>query len=318
MNFWKKIKKPIMCSAPMSGITDIAFRHMLSEYAKPDVIFTEFVSCDGLVSEGKEKLLSQLQFEKREKPIVAQLFGSKPENFYFSAKLCQKLGFDGIDINMGCPDKDVIKQNAGASLILQPELARKIIKATKEGSRKLPISVKTRIGYSQPEVEKWIKFLLEQKPAVITLHGRTKQQKYKGEVNWKEIKKAKALIKKSSSQTLLIGNGDIQSLKEADEKAKRYDLDGIMIGRALLNDPLLFNEKKSIHDLSIRERKSLLIEHVEVFNKKLSQRNFSDLKKFYSTYLSNFKGAKELRIKLMKADSPKELKNILKTNKIEL
>jgi len=312
-NFWQKLKKPIMCSAPMSGVTDAAFRYILAKYGKPDVIFTEFVSCDGLASEGKKKLLAQLQFDKSEQPIVAQLFGSTLENFYSTAKLCQKLGFDGIDINMGCPDKDVIKQRAGAHLIREPRLVSEIIKATKKGAGSLPVSVKTRVGYtSSQESASWISHLLKHSPAVITIHGRTKKQRYQGEVHWEKIKEAKLLAQKISPKTLIIGNGDIKTLGEAEKKAKTYNLDGIMIGRALLTNPLFFNKRRNIEDFSIQERVNLLLEHVILFKKLYPKRNFSDIKKFYSAYLSGFKGAKAFRIKLMKANDIKDLKKLLR------
>ncbi len=289
----------------MSGVTDVAFRFVLAKYGKPDVIFTEFISCDGLCSDGKKKLLKQLKFDKSEKPIVVQLFGAMPEHFYESAKLCQKLDFDGIDINMGCPDKDVIKQRAGAALIQNPVLAAEIINSTKKGAGNLPVSVKTRLGYSVIETEKWIDFLLKQNLTAITIHGRTKKQRYAGKVYWNEIKK----VKKMAQKTLIIGNGDVKTLNEAHALAKKYDLDGIMIGRALLSNPFLFNKNNS----AVPKKMEILIEHVELFEKFYPNRNFSDIKKFYKAYISGFPGASRFRLKLMKANNAKELKrHILK------
>ncbi len=310
-NFWQKFKKPIICSAPMSGVTDSAFRQILAKYGKPDVIFTEFVSCDGLCSEGKEKLLLQLGFNKSEKPIVAQLFGAIPKYFYKSAKLCQKLGFDGIDINMGCPDKDVIKQKAGAALIQDPDLASKIIKATKKGASSLPISVKTRLGYNIIETEKWIGFLLKQDLVTITIHGRTKKQRYTGKVYWDEIKKAKKIAQKMSPETLIIGNGDVKTLNEAYTLAERYSLDGIMIGRALLSDPFLFDKNSPV----VSKKIEILIEHAQLFEKLYPNRNFSDIKKFYKAYISGFTDASKFRLKLMEANNTKELKQYIKKGK---
>jgi nifR3 family TIM-barrel protein len=309
-NFWQKIKKPIMCSAPMSGITDASFRFMLAKYGKPDVMFTEFVSCDGLCSDGKERLLKQLIYDKLEKPIVAQLFGSKPENFYQSAKICKDLGFDGIDINMGCPDKSVVKQEAGSSLIKDPSLAGKIIEATKKGAGNLPVSVKTRLGYSQVDMEKWIGYLLKFNLSALTIHGRTKKQGYGGSANWEEIGHVKTLAKEISPETLIIGNGDVKTLDDAHLKAKKYDLDGIMIGRALIANPLFFNKTRQIKDLSIKERFDVLLEHIKIFEEifKGESRNFSDMKKFYKSYISDFKGASALRFELMKARNGEEIK----------
>jgi len=292
----------------MSGITDAAFRRILAKYAKPDIMFTEFVSCDGLCSDGKEKLLLQLKYDKSEKPIVAQLFGSKPENFYDSAKLCAKLGFDGIDINMGCPDKNVVKQEAGANLIQNLALAGKIIQLTKKGTGNLAVSVKTRLGYNKIETKEWISFLLKQDLAAITIHGRTKKQGYVGKVYWNEIEKAKKIAWKISSKTLIIGNGDVKTLKEANFLAKKYNLDGIMVGRALLSNPFLFNRENSI----VFKKIEILIEHARLFEKLYPNRNFSEIKKFYRAYISGFAGASKFRLKLMKANNAKELEQYVK------
>ena len=188
-SFWKKLKKPIIMLAPMADVTDTVFRQIVAGCGRstgltvngPDVFFTEFVSCDGLCSKGKAKLLKNLKFNKKiERPIVAQFFGSKPENFYKCAKLAQKLGFDGIDINMGCPDKKIEKQGAGAALIKTPKLAQQIIAETKRGAasagRQIPVSVKTRIGFNKSEIETWIPALLKAEPAAIILHGRTRKK----------------------------------------------------------------------------------------------------------------------------------------------
>ncbi len=311
-NFWQKLKKPILCSAPMSGITDAAFRRILAKYAKPDVIFTEFVSCDGLCSEGKENLLKQLKYHNSERPIVAQLFGKNPETFYKSAQLCQKLAFDGIDINMGCPDKNVIKQGAGAALIKTPQLASEIIKAAKKGAGSLPVSVKTRIGYSMSDTQNWIAFLLGHSLAALTLHGRTKKQGYGGKANWQEIAKAKMLAIKTAPKTIIIGNGDVESLDQAYNFASQYNLDGIMVGRALLSNIFFFNKKfdgLAIKNTTVAAK--ILIEHACLFEKLHPDKNFTDMRKFYKAYFSGFKGANKLRLKLMKANNSTELTEIL-------
>jgi len=313
-NFWQKLNKPIIASAPMSGVTDAAFRQILAKHGKPDVMFTEFVSCDGLCSEGKDKLLRQLEYSKEEKPIVAQLFGSKPENFYISAKLCKDLGFDGIDINMGCPDKSVIKQSAGSHLIREPELASEIIKATKKGAGDLPVSVKTRLGYTTTdEASQWLTHLLSHSTSVLSVHGRTKKQGYTGEVDWKNIENAKKIALRIAPDTLILGNGNVNSVEEAKKIANKYGLDGVMIGREMLTDPLVFNKEKSIQNLTFKERKNLLLEHANIFDKMYKEnKKFAEIKKFYKTYIADFKGAKEIRLELMKATNLKELKNILK------
>ncbi len=292
----------------MSGITDAAFRSILAKYGKPDVIFTEFVSCDGLCSDGKEKLLLQLKYDESERPIVAQLFGSNPINFYESAKICAKLGFDGIDINMGCPDKNVVKQNAGADLIQNRLLAGKIIQLTKKGAGNIPVSVKTRLGYNEIKTKKWIGFLLKQDLTAIIIHGRTKKQGYAGQVHWNEIAKAKKMTQKMSIKTLIIGNGDVKTLKETNLLAEKYNLDGIMIGRALLSNPFLFNKD----NLTISKKTEVLVEHAKLFEKLYPNRNFSEIKKFYKAYISGFSEASKFRLKLMKANNAKELEQYVK------
>ena len=244
--FWKKLNKPFLALAPMADVTDAAFRRIIAKYGKPDVMFTEFVSCDGLCSEGKKALLPILKFSGKERPIVAQVFGAKPENFYKTAKLIKKLGFDGIDINMGCPDKKIQKQNAGAMLINNPELAKKIILETKRGAGEMPVSVKTRIGYDKydkKEFKKWLTALLEARPAAITIHARTKKEMSLAPARWETIAEAVKIrndFDSSKKRTLIIGNGDIKNVADAKEKAKISGADGVMIGRAVFGNPWLF------------------------------------------------------------------------------
>src|SRR3990167_3412588 len=198
--FWKKLAmsrrdldRPILALAPMADVTNAAFRRIIAKYGKPDVMFTEFVSCDGLCSAGQKNLLPILKFTKKERPIVAQIFGAKPENFYESAKLIKKLGFDGLDINMGCPDKKVLKQGAGAALINNPKLAQEIIRQTKKGSGKMPVSVKTRIGYDKydkKEFKKWLTALLECELDAITIHARTKKEMSLFTAKWEVVAEA--------------------------------------------------------------------------------------------------------------------------------
>lgn len=293
--------KPIIAMAPMAGATDFAFREMAAKYGKPDVIFTEFVSCDGLCSAGREKLLPDLKFSPKQRPIVAQFFGSNPENFYKCALLARKLGFDGIDINMGCPDKNVQKQNAGAKLILNPELAKKIISETKRGAGKLPVSVKTRIGYHKDEIETWLGHLLEAEPAVITIHGRTKKEMSKVPADWLAIKRAVEIVKKSrplGKRPLILGNGDIKDLKDALKKAKMSGADGVMIGRAVLGNPWFFSNKRG--KTTLEERLKAMVEHTRLFEKTFPEsKKFDLLKKHYKAYLAGYARTKGLKIKLM-------------------
>ena len=315
-NFWEKLSKPFFCLAPMLDITDSPMRQIVSKCGKPDVFYAWFVSVDGLCSVGKNNILSRpnLEITRKERPIVVQLFGKDPEKFYESAKIMVKLGFDGIDINMGCPDKDVLKNGGGAALIKNPKLAREIIGATKRGagsaSRQIPVTVKTRIGfYKKDEMENWISELLEENLSAICVHARTCKQGYGGEADWNLIKKITEMAKES--ETLIIGNGDVKSREDGMEKAKEFGADGIMIGRAILNNPWIFNKK--IETISKEEKFKILLKHAELFEKYYGDiKSFNNFKKYLRCYVSGFDGSKELRMKLMEAGNAKEIKDALK------
>lgn len=313
-NFWKKIEKPFFVLAPMADVTDFAERQMLAKYGKPDVLYTEFVSADGLASEkGREFLVKDLRFEKNEHPIVAQIFGAKPGNIEIAARIVAELGFDGIDINMGCPDKNVIKQGAGAALMKNPKLAREIIRAAKQGAGKIPVSVKTRIGFNKNEIETWLPELLAEKPAVITVHGRTKKEMSEVDAHWDVIKRAVEIAE--GSGVLMIGNGDVKSLEDGMKKAQESGVDGIMVGRAIFGNPWFFNRKISIENISLAERFKVMIEHTKLFEKEISGKNIKGLhvmKKHYKAYVSGFDGAKELRAKLMECENSEEVKSVVK------
>jgi len=310
LGFWKKLKRPILALAPMADLTDSPFRQIVASKGRPDVFFNEFVSADGLCLNGKDSLLPLLRFGKVEHPIVAQLFGSKPENFYQAARIIVQLGFDGIDINMGCPFKKIEKQGAGAALIENPKLAQMIILETKRGAKKIPVSVKTRIGYHREIVREWIPEILKADPAVITIHGRTRNEKSKVGTHWEVIGKAAKIVRKSGKRSLIIGNGDINSLEEAKTKAKKYNLDGIMIGRAIWKNPWFF-AAKNVNSVPITERIATLVEHAKIYESfHRNKKNFHDLRKFYSSYISSFKGAKRLRMKMMTAENSEEVEKI--------
>lgn len=314
--FWDKLKKPIMAIAPMADVTDSAFRILISKYGKPDVMFTEFVSCDGLCSkEGKPNLLIDLAYTEKERPIVAQIFGSNPKNFYKCAKLIKKLGFDGVDINMGCPDKAICKQNSGAALIKDPELAKEIIRETKRGAGKMPVSVKTRTGYAKENLKEWFEHLIEAEPAVIIVHARTKKEMSKVPADWELLGKTIKQIKKEfihKNLPLFIGNGDIKNLDEAKQKAKKYDLDGIMIGRGILGNPWFFNSKKKLEDIKLKDKLKVLIEHTKLYEKFLGKKKVFDImKKHFKAYVFGFDGAKELRMKLMACKTAKEVEKVI-------
>ncbi|MFH1170064.1 MAG: tRNA-dihydrouridine synthase [Candidatus Vogelbacteria bacterium] len=244
-NFWAKLSKPFFCLAPMANVTDAAFRRIIAKYGKADVMFTEFVSADGLCHpKGREKLLIDLIYSESERPIVAQLFTAHPEKMEEAARLIQKLGFDGLDINMGCPDRAVEKQGAGAMLMKNPKLAQEIIQAAQTGAPKLPISVKTRLGYYRDELDPpaggWLSALLETDLAAITIHARTRKEMSKVPAHWEAITRAVKIRNDLKSQTLIIGNGDVADLAEARQRAEETSADGIMLGRAIFGNPWLF------------------------------------------------------------------------------
>lgn len=309
--FWKKLKRPILALAPMADVTDAAFRKLIAKYGKPDVMWTEFVSCDGLCSDkGRLILMRALKYSPAERPIVAQIFGANPENFYKCAKLLKKLKFDGIDINMGCPDRKVEKQGGGAKLIMNPELAKEIIRQTKRGAGGLPVSVKTRIGYNKRNIEEWIGHLIEAEPAVITVHARTRKEMSKVPADWRAIAEVVKLIKKSGKDILVIGNGDVKDLADARKRAKESGADGVMIGRGIFGNPWLFNSRKK--KVTLAEKLKAMLEHAKLFEKLLGGKNFEVMKKHFKAYVAGFPGASELRAKLMQTHSAAEVAKILR------
>lgn len=312
-NFWQKLNKPFFVLAPMADVTDFAQRQMLAKYGKPDVTYTEFVSADGLANvKGREVLIKDLCFLENERPIVVQIFGAKPENIEIAARLMAELGFDGVDINMGCPDKNVIKQGAGSALMKNPELAREIIKAAKRGAGEIPVSVKTRIGFNKNEIETWLPELLAENPAAITIHGRTKKELSEVDAHWDVIGRAVEIAK--GSGVLILGNGDVKSLEDGIKKASDSRVDGIMVGRAIFGNPWFFNKKKDIENIPLAERFKVMIEHTKFFEKEIAAKKIKGLhvmKKHYKAYVSGFDGASKLRAKLMEAGDSIEVKKIV-------
>ena len=344
-NFWNKLKKPIFVLAPMADVTDCAFRQIIAKYGKPDVFWTEFVSADGLAHpQAREKLLIDLKYSKNEHPIVAQIFGSKPENIKAAAALCNELGFDGIDINMGCPDKSIEKQCSGAAMMKNPKLAREIIQAAKEGGGGLPISVKTRIGYNPPSPKgfgwagkndhlldvNWIKSLLEEDLAVLTVHLRTRKEMSNVPAHWDLMKRIVEIRDEMGKETLILGNGDVLNLEDAKKRVKETGCDGVMLGRAIFGNPWLFSpcqggvtKERGCLDPSlilplageeIKQKLKVMVEHTKLFEKMLDKyKNFAIMKKHYKAYVNGFDGAKELRVKLMEAENALQVEEIVKT-----
>ncbi len=321
-SFWQKLSldcardlRPFFVLAPMADVTDPVFRQMVVKFGKPDVIYTEFVSADGLCSVGREKLAKHLSFTEAEKPIVAQLFGSRPEKMEEATRLVAQLGFDGIDINMGCPDKSVEKQGAGAALIKNPKLAREIMRAAKRGAPKLPLSIKTRLGFNQDILEEWLPELLAEKPEAIIIHARTRKEMSHVPARWNRIKDAVAIAK--GSGVLIVGNGDVADLDDARKKAEETGCAGVMLGRAIFSNPFIFDEKKDWQRIGVEERLKILLEHTKLYEKFWGNpRRFDTMKKFFKIYVSGFDGAVEMRGQLMEAKNYDETKKIAKKFKI--
>ncbi len=312
LGFWGQLKKPIFVLAPLANVTDAVFRRHIVKYSKPDVMWTEFVSADGLCHpKGREVLLRDLQFSEAERPIVAQLFTAHSDKMREAAQLVTELGFDGIDINMGCPDKNVMKQGAGAACMKDPELAQKLIIAAREGSRaggkELPISVKTRLGFNEDTLEVWLPKLLEVKPAVITVHARTKKEMSKVPARWERVKRAVEIA--SGSGTLIFGNGDVRDLADAEVKARETGADGVMLGRAIFGNPWLFDKDKQV---TVREKVLAALEHTQLFEEVWKDtKSFELMKKHYQAYINHFPLAKELRVELMMCHRASEVERVM-------
>jgi len=297
--FWKKLKKPISILAPMYGVTDVAFRELITTTARPDVFFTEFVNCDHLISEkGRNSALDVLKFTKNQRPIVAQLWGINPETHFQVAQIIKKLGFDGIDINMGCPQKAEMKTGACATLIDNTSLAKELILATIKGAGDLPVSIKTRTGVKEHKTERWIEFLLNFDISTISLHGRTAKQMSKIPADWNEIAKA------ANDKVLVIGNGDVENNIHGEKLCKEYGTDGFMIGRGIFKDLYCFDTNaEKISKVELLKKHIKLAKKYDIY--------FPKLKKFIKIYISDFSGAGEMRQKFMSCSSYEELETYL-------
>lgn len=326
MNFWQKLPKPFFVLAPLANVTDASFRQHIIRYSRPDVIWTEFVSADGLCHPvGQKALLQDLVFQENERPIVAQLFTAHPEKMREAAKIVAELGFDGIDINMGCPDKNVMKQGAGASCMKDPENAVALIQAAKDGiedavkksaSRRIPVSVKTRLGFNEDSLEEWLPKLLSAEPAALTLHARTKKDMSQVPARWERVKRAVEIRDELGSKTLIIGNGDVTGMADARTKVTETGCDGVMFGRAIFGNPWLFDEEKK--EITVAEKIDAALVHTEMYLEHWQGRkSFELMKKFYRAYVNNFPLAKELRAEMMEEKSFEEIKEVVERFKEE-
>ncbi len=326
--FWDKLEDPIVALAPMDGVTDAAYRYMVCKHSNPSFTMTEFTNVEGL-ARGASDMLRAFIYSEIERPVVAQIYGVEVDSYYKTAVMLCYMGFDGIDINMGCPANKVAKRGSGAGLIRTPDLAKRLVKICKKASKdwaegisledagvhennievirkihgegaerkEIPISVKTRVGFDEVITEEWVKHLLEVEPANISMHGRTLKQMYMGEAAWEEIAKGAELCKKT--ETSYLGNGDIQSMDDALEKIKKYGVDGVLIGRATFGNPWFFSDKE-VTDL---EKFEAAIEHAHYLEKEVPEVNFISMRKHLGWYCKGFDGARELRKALMRVQT---------------
>lgn len=312
MSFWNDLPKPFFVMAPMEDVTDAAFRRMFALHGKPHVTYTEFTSADGLVlapEPGRTKLLKKLLYSDIERPIVAQLFSSTPERMEAAARLVQELGFDGVDINMGCPDRAVEKQGSGAALIKSPAVAVELMRAVRRGAPKLPLSIKTRIGYNTDELERWVPQILAEEPATLTLHLRTRKEMSDVPAHWDRMRAAVTIRDAMGSKTLIIGNGDVKDLADARAKAAESGCDGVMLGRAIFGNPWLFAE----HTATPEERVAGLIEHLTLFDELLgTSTHYAVMKKHFKAYINGWDNAKDLRARLMETNDVQSALSILR------
>jgi len=360
MNFWQNITKPIIGLSPMDGITDASFRYITAKHGGPDVTLTEFVNIQSAFY-SPQTLLKDFSYCEIERPVAAQIYGKTPEFFYKVAHVVCELGFDGLDINMGCPAKNVAAAGCGAALIRTPELACEIIRAAKQGvydwstgrtlvdielredlieqvklanrlrwgrdaleeRRLIPVSLKTRLGYDRVIIAQWLRILLDEGLAAISLHGRTLQQGYKGKADWEAIARAVEIAK--GSGTLILGNGDVQGLPEALRRVRETGVDGVLIGRGAQGDPWLFRDKDRLKlafgkggdfvfdptPVDLTERFRVIVEHSEHFERLCGRQRFMAMRKHLTWYCRNFRGAAEMRAKMTRANSAADVRRCL-------
>lgn len=308
---WRDLPRPFFILAPMEAVTDVVFRHVVTHAARPDVYFTEFTNATGWVAAGDKAIGGRLVKTDDESPIIAQLWGSDPIAMEKMAIHCRELGYDGIDLNMGCPDSSAVKSGGGSGMIRTPELAAEMIAAAKKSG--LPVSVKTRLGYSRvDEWQGWLTHILRQDVVNLTIHLRTKKEMSKVEAHFELIPDIKKLRDEIAPQTLLTINGDIRDRQHGEELVREHGIDGVMIGRGIFHNPFAFAATPRVH--SREELLDLLRLQLDLHDKysaEFAPRKFEPLKRFFKIYIRDFDGASELRDKLMHTKSTLEVRDVL-------
>ncbi|WP_049336389.1 tRNA dihydrouridine synthase [Staphylococcus hominis] len=310
-NFWNELPRPFFILAPMEDVTDIVFRHVVSEAARPDVFFTEFTNTESFCHpEGIHSVRGRLTFSEDEQPMVAHIWGDKPEQFKEMSFGLADMGFKGIDLNMGCPVANVAKKGKGSGLILRPERAAEIIQAAKAGG--LPVSVKTRLGYYNiEEWKEWLRHVFKQDIANLSIHLRTRKEMSKVDAHWELIEAIKKMRDEVAPQTLLTINGDIPDRQKGMELATKYGIDGVMIGRGIFHNPFAFEKESREH--TSKELLDLFRLHLELFEKYSNEetQQFKSLRRFFKIYVRGIRGASELRHQLMSTETVDEARALL-------
>ena len=320
-NFWKSLNRPIFVLAPMEAVTDVVFRHVIARAGAPDIYYTEFTNATGWVHAGQKAIGGRLVKTDDEKPIIAQIWGGEPGDMAALAKHCVTLGYNGIDINMGCPAKSAIK-SGGSALIRDPDLAIAAIAAAKTAG--LPVSVKTRLGYSSiDEWRDWIGILLQQDIVALTVHLRTKKEMSKVPAHWEIMSDIRELRDQIAPKTLLIGNGDVMTREQGQMLINKHGIDGVMIGRGVFHDPFVFTDKANSRsktkegetDTTKADLIDLLRYHLDLFDHYQAQtgRPYETLKRFYKIYIRDFDGAAEVRDRLMHTTTTIEARAVIDT-----
>lgn len=314
MDLFKSLPRPFFVLAPMDDVTDIVFREVIADCQAPDVFFTEFVNVDGLQSRGRERLLHKIAKRSVETNLIAQIWGKTPANYEKTASELVGMGFAGIDINMGCPDKSIVKNGCCSALINDRDLAVEIIQAVKRGvNGRVPVSVKLRTGFNQVDFS-WPELILQQGIDMLTVHGRTTKEMSKVPARWEDIQTIREIRDRVAPHTLIVGNGDVMSREQGEALAEKHGLDGIMIGRAIFTDPYIFEPNSRWASVTQEEKLQFYIKHVELFMGTYQGkiRNWESLKRMAKIYVHGMEGASAFRDKLMRSKSPDEMLEILK------
>lgn len=311
---WKKLPTPFFVLAPMEGATDTCFRRLVQSCGEPDVYFTEFTSVDGMFSPGAREVQQRLRYTEDERPLIAQIWGIDPQLYYKAARHIVELGFDGIDINMGCPERSVVKRGACSALINNPTLASEVIEATKKGvDGRIPVSVKIRIGFDGVAIDTWIPHVLKHQPAALTVHLRTTAEMSDVPAHWELATRIRELRDEHSPETILIGNGDVKSMAQGREKAAQHGYDGIMIGRGVFHNPYVFDDSIDWSTQTKKQRLELLDRHVQLFADTWGEtKHFATLKRFVKVYVGGFEDSAALRDEMMKTNSLLDLQTIIR------